>query len=235
MNRSSLSAVAICLLSIPVGSSSADPFLPLDQGNTWIYDGDGGAHEQLTVTGTIELFGQIATEITYSNSTDNEGLRNFWSADENGDVALFGFERPGEFGLVYDPPIPMVDAPLSLGKQWSHTFDIYEFPSMQYLQTVDIHFEVYEEGDVVVPFGTFYSYGIGQFMPASSPFQGVSLTGEVTADTEGAFVTDWWSGNLGRPKYWSGQLYELTDFNPPTPVETSTWGRVKATFAIDRP
>ncbi len=82
--------------------------------------------------------------IEFSENQDNEGLKNFWTTNEEGDVFLWGFSR--EFGLRYDPPIMVVDSPLSLGQSWDVVSDVYDFSSGNFVGTFEFTLEVMEEG-----------------------------------------------------------------------------------------
>ena len=53
--------------------------------------------------------------------------------DETREVArtieLWGFWREDEsWGYLYDPPVPLVDAPLYLGKSWTHAVSLTTSP-----------------------------------------------------------------------------------------------------------
>jgi len=108
--------------------------------------------------------------ISYAPSTQNQGLENYWTTEPDGDVDVWGFWRPIlEVGFIYDPVIRLVDAPLYLGKTWSQTVDVYTLPGPVYSGTIELTYEVLEEGTVVVSGGSYYSFGIGQNLPAGLP------------------------------------------------------------------
>ena len=72
---------------IAPASAHAQPYLPLAIGNFWQYLGVGGEQETQTVIGTVPIWGEDVWLIRYSESTNNNGLDNFWTAEPDGDVA----------------------------------------------------------------------------------------------------------------------------------------------------
>lgn len=234
MTRSHVSAFAFGVITTAAAGCMASTialaaeYLPLDLGVTRQYVGDEGGAETLVVTGTRTLFGTEVKVISYQNSTVNEGLENYWTTAPDGDVLLWGFYRNvEEFGRVYQPPVRMVDAPLSVGRQWATTFAIYTFPGYVVQGTATYPLEVYTEGPVSVPAGTYSAYGIGLGNPPL--LAGHTITGEVvTGDIREDVATDWWSDGVGRVQYDLDRRYQLLSADPPTPTTGISWGRVKA-------
>lgn len=235
MNRPSL-AVALTLLTSAAFASLlpapglAEEYLPLPLGATWHYVGDAGGGETLVVTGTRVLFGTETQVVSYENSTMNDGLENYWTTAPDGDVFLWGFFRNLQgWGWAYYPPLRMVDAPLSPGQQWSTTTTLYDLPELVPQSTFDYPLEVYTEGTITVPAGSFFAYGIGPATPL--PIFGYTVAGEViTADIRDRTASDWWSDGVGRVQYVVDQTYALTSFEMPTPIVPTSWGRVKALY-----
>jgi hypothetical protein len=221
-----LGVVAGLLGAPPAG---AQDYFPLQEGYLWRYEGIAGAGETNVVQGTVTLFGEEASVIDYQESTVNTGLENYWTTEADGDVKLWGFFREVEnIGRAYDPPILVLDAPLSVGASWSTEVDIYSYPDLVYLATGVVSFEVLEEGVVVVPAGAFFAYGIVNTFAASA-HGGFSLSGEKAPGTRGS-APRWYSASVGLVQYDSDQLYQLEYSNLPVSIEATTWSRVKTPY-----
>lgn len=201
-----------------------------------------GERDVLTVIGMTQLRGHDVFVIEYSNSTYNNGLRNFWTNESDGDVLLWGFRESDGSGFLYDPPIRMVDAPLSLGRSWTSATTVSSDPDTIPHSDVTFLFEVYEAGVLDVPAGSFYAYGVGYTQA------GYIRTAEIPA-TRGVFdilgrvpgssranrtvasnATDWWSENIGELQYLSTDTYQLSSFDAPTPARVVSWGGIKSRF-----
>ena len=177
--------VVLILITIVVFPQicSAEDFLPLQVGNRWEYTSTEG-DETKEVTGTTELWGEEVFLIEYVESVNNIGLDQYWTTNAEGDAFVWGWWRDDhQYGVLYDPPIPWVDAPLYLGKTWSHVFDAYTLPDTAYAGQNEIGLEVYWEGVLTVPAGEFYSYGIGQYLPIGGGLLADhSITGELVVE-----------------------------------------------------
>jgi hypothetical protein len=230
----------LCLVALfAVGVAPAvraQAYLPLTAGTTWVYQGTAGAHETQTVTGITTLLGHDYAVITYSNSTSNTGLENYWSTNAEGDVFLAGFNRAlDNFGVVYDPPLLYVDAPLALGKTWSSSTTPYFLPGMTPQGPFTLGRAVYEETGLDVPAGHFATFGIGQYLvtgpalrlPAIAAGQ-LALDGTLVSPTGAA--NEWFAAGVGQVQYVVDDRYQLVSLGIPTPVAASTWGRVKAAY-----
>jgi len=223
---------ALILLGVP-GAVDAENYLPLDLGNSWGYEAENLA-ETRTVTGDLEIFDRQFTVISYSPSSSNEGLTNFWTSDDAGNVHVGGFYLTGDFGFAYDPPIQVVKGPLSVGASWSQTVAVFSYPDLVAQGSLDIAYEVFEEGVLTVPYGEFFAFGIGRTDPGSF-LDGYSLVGERRDDSEGGSAWDWWTDGLGQPQYRADGLYQLVITDVPTPIELRTWGSIKHQFGtLDR-
>src|SRR5262245_22983282 len=163
------------LLSIAVGAfmgtsraSAESIYLPLHIGNQWNYDGGPGVEQVVRITGTRMIQGSETFVLTHTGNPVNLGLENYWTTGAEGDVLLWGFFRSNDnFGVLYYPPIPLVDEPLSQGKTWSHTANLTRLPDMMDLGPFTFDFEVYSEAPLSVPAGVFHAFGIGQRAPAA--------------------------------------------------------------------
>lgn len=227
-----LGAAAIALTA---ALPAAAQYLPLEMGNEWGYVSTTGGSEVHTVTGQIPLFGDTPWVIEWTGNPGNEGLSNFWTSEPDGDVHVFGFYIEDDFGVVYDPPILYVDAPLELGKVWTQTVDLYTYPDLVLQGPLELAFEVYEDGVLVVPAGEFPSFGIGQTLPPGllEASGGRDLLGRVIGAQTGSPATDWFSSGVGVVQYRSIDLWQLESLGGPVPTRSSSWGQIKRTFYSD--
>jgi hypothetical protein len=231
-----LPILALMSALVPSIADAQPDYFPLRVGNQWSYSGSAGGAEVQTVTGTTEILGTTVFVVRFSQSTNNEGLEDYWSVAADGDVMLSGFFRSNEgWGFAYDPPVVLVHPPLAVGSQWIAPTTIYNLPDGTLFGDVTFGLQVYEEVVLTVPAGNFPAFGIGQFIPGSgtgsmpSSLQGqYTLTGERVAGVSPA--TDWWTEGVGRPRYVSDQVYDLESYGIPTPSLASSWGSLKVLF-----
>jgi len=209
----------------------AESFLPLQIGNRWEYTSSEG-DETKEVTGTIELWGEEVFVVEFLESVYNIGLDQYWTTNAEGDVLIWGWWRDDDqYGLLFDPPIPVADAPLYLDKAWSHICDVYTLPDTAYAGQNEMGYRVYWEGVLSVPAGDFYSYGIGQYLPIGGGLLGNhSVTGELVVEDRREEPTDWYSDGVGETQYWTSDVYQLVGFDQPVAVEQTTWGAVKTLY-----
>ena len=227
--RSILGLLAIFLL---LGASPlyADEYLPLEIGNYWSYLSEGSLVETRVVSEQVTMFDQDVFAIDYTESPHNQGLRNFWTSGDDGDVFLHGFENG--LGLYYDPPITIVDAPLYLGKTWTSTVDVYTLPDTAYYSTWDIKFSVLEEGLYQVGAGSFPGFGLGNPEPTSGSRQlkGYSFDGQILGASKSE-ADHWYSNGIGEIQYDTDELYYLESHSGgTTPTASLAWDGVKALF-----
>lgn len=231
--RSALVALStFAALSGIVALPASAQYLPLEAGNEWGYVGSGGDTEIHTVTGQIPIFSGNPWVIEWTGNPAVEGLSNFWTSEPDGDVYVWGFYIEGDFGVVYDPPIHYVDAPLELGKVWTQTVDLYTYPDLIFQGPLELAFEVYEDGVLAVPYGEFPSFGIGQTLPPGflAATGGLDLLGRPVGAETGGSATDWFSFGIGVIQYRSNDLWQLESIGGPVPAQESSWGRIKQTF-----
>ena len=229
MRLASFILIAAAFLPHPCSSEN---YLPLQIGNRWEYTSSEG-DETKEVTGTIELWGEEVFVIEYPESVHNLGLDQYWTTNVEGDVFVWGWWREDDqWGSLFEPAIPWVDAPLYLGKTWSHTFDTYVLPDTTYAGQNEIHLRVYWEGVLSVPAGDFYSYGIGQDVPHGAGFpEDRCISGEVAVDLPREEPTDWYGDGVGEIQYRTSDIYQLVSFDQPVAIAQTSWGAVKALYA----
>lgn len=228
VTRFTLLVLAGSLVAVPV---LAQPYLPLAVGNHWSYQGIGGKHEQQTITGTTMILGRDVYVKSTTESSSNSGLENYWSTEPDGDVFLHGFYRNIEaFGVVYDPPLRMVDAPLAMGKSWTTHAAIFYLPGMTPGESFDFTESVLEGAKkLTVPAGTFAAFGIGQTLapPAARTLAGSPLALDGSVQAISAQASEWYSAGVGEVQFQADDLYQLSSYDFPTPVASTTWGKLK--------
>ncbi len=177
----------------------------------------------------VPIFQGQPYEIVYGES--QPGLINYWTSAPDGGVLLWGFSRP-TWGILYQPPIRMVDAPLFVGKTWSESVDLYALPDTNFYMTMDFGFEVHEDPELTVPAGAFPTFGIGGPSGGTSTILDgrYTLTGEVVANKSPSANT-WYSLGVGMVQDSLDYLYQLETYTDhPVAVEVSSWGAVKALY-----
>lgn len=230
--RSKMKFIIVCFLACSiVGSAAGQEYLPLETGNFWSYVADDGAKEMRVVGDQVPVFQGNPYGIEYTISPNNQGLVNYWTSGPDGDVLLWGFFREG-WGYLYQPPILMVDAPLSVSKTWTTTTDMYTLPGTIFEQTADFAFMVREAPELTVPAGVFPTYGIGFPDPGAKTFLNgrYTLWGELRTDKD-AGVDSWYSLDVGIVQDNLDRFYKLETYTDhPVAVVASTWGSVKALY-----
>jgi len=233
MKRSILQVALLLVVAAP--SAHAQSYMPLAVGNHWSYASPSGAHDDQLVTGTKTILGRSVYVITYGASGVNAGLENYWIPEPDGGVYLCGFwHESDQFGVLYDPPILYVNAPLTVGKAWAVHVGSWRLPGMTDFGPFDLGFEVMEESDLALPVGTLHSFGIGQTLPPTirTPTGSLrTLEGKVPT-TQGSLATDWFSVGVGYVQYQYGENdpLQLTSYDIPTPVAVTTWGAIKSRY-----
>ncbi|MEN8008336.1 MAG: hypothetical protein ABFS42_15075 [Candidatus Krumholzibacteriota bacterium] len=227
-----MKSLAACILALIIaGPSSGEDFLPLETGYFWTYVADDGVQEMRLVGEQVPVFTGSPYEIEYPISANNQGLVNYWTSEADGDVLLWGFFRNG-WGYLYQPPIRMLDAPLSVGKTWTTTVDLYSLPDTVFVETAEITLMVHESLDLTVPAGVFPAFGIGSPDPGTKTLikGGFTLWGESMTDK--VLTTDaWYSEGVGEVQYNTERLYRLETYTDhPVAVQVSSWGAVKALY-----
>ena len=220
------------------GADAASSFRPLEIGYFQEFDGIAGQHEAKAVVRNTMVFGNATSVVEYYDSDLNDGLENYWSVSPEGHVLLWGyFRRNDGFGQVYYPPIRMVDDPPYEGKTWTTHFRVYSLPDTILVNEGDLAFEVYEEGEVSVPAGTFYAYGIGRadsFSSLQNIHPGFEITGRRSDEVQPRSADKWWARGVGEVQYLTTDLYQLTNYGMPTPSRRSSFGHIKWLFHGNR-
>jgi hypothetical protein len=213
--------------------SHAQSYLPLAVGNRWTYDGVSG-HEVRVITGTATVRGRAMFVMSFEESAGNEGLDNYWLIEPDGDVLLGGFFRNVEhWGLAYDPPVRMVNVPLSVGAIWTTPVSYYTLPDTTLGGTFDITMEVFGDSVLTVPAGTFSAFGIGQSPQGGAPAVIVRGAFELdgTVQVAGGSAQDWYSDGVGDVQFgFGGDQFKLTSYAFPTPTSALSWGRLKRLY-----
>lgn len=222
----------LILSALLASTVRAADFLPLEQGNFWTYGNVQQEFETRRVTGHEEIMGSETVVITYTDSPDNQGLRNFWSVGPNGEVICHGYSRP-EGGVVYDPPITHFDPSVPVGGSWTEPVRGYLYPDGPLVIAGELTYTVHESGVCEVPAGTFVATGFGSHFVGDRP--GVvpdhDLMGQAgTAD--GPLVQYWMSQGVGEILLqYPGDQWSLTDYQAgPVATESRGLGAVKALF-----
>lgn len=226
--KSTVFIFLILLIALPAASQD---YLPLEPGNFWSYLLDDGSHELRVVGEMVPVFGNMVYPIGHPFLDPFQNLVNYWSTGPDGDLLLWGWSR-GTFGYLYQPPIVVVDSPLSLGKEWSTTAGLYAVTDSSYVQTGEFPFIVCDHADINVPAGAFDSWGVGYGPPpAKTLFDGrYNVMGEEIGAKTGE-VERWYAEDVGVVEEYLTEVYQLETFTGhPVATETSTWGGIKALF-----
>ncbi len=222
----------ICYLVLSlVAPVVGQDYLPLETGNFWSYVADGGVEETRVVGDKVPVFHGFPYGIEHPVSPNNQGLVNYWTAGPDGDVLLWGFYRNG-WGYLYQPPIVLADAPLSLGKSWTSVVEIYSLPDTNFVQVATFNLVVHEAPELTVPAGVFSTYGIGDPDPGVKSLIDDRFTLWGTLNTNKvATVSLWYSLGVGVVQDQTDRLYKLKDYTDrPVDVEVSSWGELKVLF-----
>ncbi len=221
-------------MTVGVRPATAQSYLPLAVGNHWEYATTDGRHETQRISGTKSLNGHTVYVKLYEASSENEGLENYWTEDADGRLLLHGFWLGlSGWGILYEPPLVLADAPLSPGKTWTCSMNPYRLPEMEPLEPWIGHFEVVESGEVETPAGTFFAYGVsnmqlvGMLAERRVTADGRVVRPDGTVATASVQATDWYSPGLGEVRYYD---YYLTGYGFPTPALASSWGRLKSLY-----
>jgi hypothetical protein len=205
------------ILARAAGRGDLEPnYLPLVIGNEWVYAIESGGTEVQTVDRELLVRGRPAFAITHRIDGGVPILEDYWS-NEGGDVFYHGFYRPIEdFGLLYDPPLLVVDAPLSVGATWSTESDLFLLPDSTYFSTETIGFTVQAEEMITVPAGNFLAYDIEETIP---PLEARRV--------DRTFTRRWVTADLGTVRFDDLGLYELESYQVVLAVTPTSWGAIK--------
>ena len=115
-----------------------------------------------------------------------------------------------------------------MGNTWSTEADVFTYPGLEFQFTVDVAFQVVEEGILATPAGSFHAFGIGQEKPSPGVSE-FALNGE-RSTTGPVAATRWYNDGVGPIQYVTDQLYQLEFFNLPVSIAAVSWGRVKSLY-----
>ena len=229
-----MKTIIVCIITLLlIGTAIGEDYQPLATGNFWSYLIDDGPLEMRVVGEPVPIHENQTYPIHHTISPENLGLINYWTSEEDGGVLLWGFWRD-TWGFLYQPAIQVVDAPLYVGKTWSNTVDIYALPDTTFYMTIELSYTVHEDPELTVPAGAFPTFGIGEPQPdpgAKTFLDGrFTFSGEIKSDKRD-LVDRWYSLGVGVVQEDLGSIYQLRTYTDhPVPVESSTWGSVKALY-----
>jgi len=166
----------------------------------------------------------------------------FLTSDEAGNLFLHGaVNHTYPFEMAYLPPILLVSVPLELGQYWvTEGVQAYDFDGVPIGVPFDYALQVDFEGNVAVPAGTFYAYGIGAVIPGQP-----NLPHEQNHDIFGRYIpfeedardidiTHWYTDQVGlvQRTFYLGdeRVLKLLWWTPPTATEERTWGQIKGMY-----
>jgi|GEM_PF-1757632 len=234
-------AVLACIVLSPV-SAGAEGYMPLGVGNQWYYENDLAETQLMTIIGEATVLGIVTRVRRQEMPTDL--FENYWTRDGSGHLYLHGARNLlDDFEVAYHPPIRMVDAPLEEGKTWvTEGIRLYDLDGTPWGEDpFDYPLRVYFEGEVSVPAGLFYAYGIawdqGPAVLQLASFTGHDLFGcRVLAGDRplDGDITDWYSDGVGLVKHttWAGgqHAFDLHWWSIPVSTEPCSWGRIKSLY-----
>jgi len=209
-----------CAFLLVAGAALAQGFLPLAVGNRWSYTSDlVGPDIREVIYGPDPLF-EDTYVIEYDVSDHSPGLRNTWSADEEGDVFLHGFRRiEPRVARYYDPPLRLVNAPLYAGKTWAVTTNISSTIGGPVISTMTIRYTVTEPVTVVVDGRERQAWGVLESVElATNKAAGIGTEWATDgrpfdlAKADDVIVPHWWVRDVGEVQYRSIGIFTLVDY-----------------------
>jgi hypothetical protein len=222
IGRQVLRAAAVLALASAVDAApapaAADNYLPLVIGNRWTYTLTGGTTEVVVVDRTTTIRGRDVFVLTHTVE-DTPVEEDFWSSTD-GDVFYHGYYRTIEdFGILCDPPVKLVDAPLLSGSVWSTTSELFILPDSLSTGTSIFSFAVTGVEDLKVPAGTFTTTAIE---PLAAIHLGAASPGG-TID----FPSRWVTNGIGTIRSGGTVPRDLASYSVVLAVLPSTWGAIK--------
>ena len=216
-------------------------WMPNAPGTRWIYQAGGGSRDTVIQQEPTTFEGLDVIENRFGESGIDAGLRQYWEVQGSGPdgVLLFhGAWRPHEdFGIHWVPPLRWMQGPPALGNEHSEVTVPILLPAHDVGDTVHFTFRVTESITLPV-LGFTTAWGVGYTtLPAlfrSRAGRAYTLTGRAIptgkAGTGVIPTFEWWAPGFGEVQWNSGELWTLVQFDLPTPVANTTWGRIKRLY-----
>jgi hypothetical protein len=241
----STAVLGVLVLVAGPGALRATSYQPLELGTEWHYANDSGQTQSAIITGMRDVLG-VLTAVRHEEVTEADTIEqvfeNFWTCDIDGNLYLHGaINYTYGFDTAYIPPLQWIQSPLSYGLTWT-TADVLmcRLDGTDCWDPFDYSLTVYYEGNVSVPAGTFYSYGVGQLLPPpvlqAPSGQRFDVLGRHIAETERpeqGVEVEWYSAGVGRVQFGfeahPEHIMRLIEWTP-SPVSRTTWGSVKALY-----
>lgn len=239
---SSLVSAALLVAACAALAQGPPEYLPLETGNHWSYQSDLDTTEEMTITGEFSVLGVVTRVRLEDLVTDM--FENYWTTDDSGSLFLHGAHNlMYGFQVAYQPPIRMIDAPLSQGKAWvTSGVRLYSLDGTPWgSDASDFALVVDFVGNVDVPAGSYPAFGIG-FNPqtltlvdkngAEYDVFGRRVQGRV--DKSDVDITEWYAAGVGivQKTRYSGEQHplQLTSFGLPSALRVTSWGSLKAEY-----
>jgi hypothetical protein len=208
----------------------ANDLFPTCPGSVWQYVGDETGMPYVRECVGFEDVGGIRCAVMEYASDPDQGLRNFWYDSEDGVLLLRGAYRSEEqFGVIYDPGIPIISASPDLGEKLCFSVDVYALPDTTYSESWSFCHEVVDAEYVGVPAGTFFAYGVAPSFPTLAHGE-YDLLGR-RIGPKGPPAPMWFSAGVGEVQFSASEFYRLAAYSlPPSSLEPTTWSRLKALY-----
>jgi len=244
--RRVVAAVGLASVLGWAGYCSGTTYQPLDVGSVWQYTDDLDDIRTDTVVGHRAILGVetvVLQSVFVAPDEAPQVSETFWTTNGEGDLFLHGgVNYAHQSETAYSPPVLVLDAPLESGKSWvTQGIQPYDLDGNPLgWGPFDYGYMVYSVGNVTVPAGTFYAYGVGFYLGRALPCGRDELAHDVLvglarSGTDSVFreATDWYAEEVGLVQRASQMSPErtmrLTAWQP-SPVRDVGWGRIKALF-----
>jgi len=157
-------------------------------------------------------------QVTEVRAIAGESLKYFYyRRNAEGDVFLHG-TREALVEVTYQPPKVILDMPLAVGNTWSQSLERRHFQNGNESHTVTVTtiFNVTSHETAKTQVGEYDCFAIQESL------SGVALTNCYAAD-------------IGKIKMSvnDDDFWDLIDFDAGVPVDTTSWGAVKALYGSD--
>jgi hypothetical protein len=215
-------------ISTPAGAGDEN-YLPLVLGNRWNYALQGSDTEIVVVDRTSVLRGRSIFVLTHTvDGTPVE--EDYWSEAED-DVFYHGYYRPIEdYGVLCDPPVKLIDAPLLPGGIWSTSTQLYILPDTSLAEATTFSFAVAGTKELQVPAGTFTTTAIEPLLLSGEQGTLRALEhGTLQGWERGTltFPTRWVTSGIGTIRLGGSVPRSLESYAVVLAVEPTTWGSIK--------